>query len=290
MTPESDSDPAPGPVDAGAPPGPDLRTSGLGLLSIACALLSVAACVVITLLSAIGFSSILVGLFALPALGLAAVVLGGLSLRRRAAPDGAIYTRGPAAGGVIVGLASVVLQGSFLVGAVRSFTPIRTQVVPVVASMAQEIEKGRPARARDALGDGVKGAVADQRIEGFFQRIETHCGSPMEVRFDLGALVRTRAALASAASPGADVSMDDFNPKPVEFHGPKGSVPVWVLLDERALSNDEVRIIDMMAIFGREADVLMPDGRFAQFARKAGVEVIPWADERPALPSSPDGR
>lgn len=254
---------------------PDLRTSGWGLLALACALLSVMACVVITGLSAIGFSSILVGLFALPVLGLAGVIFGALSLRRRDAPDGAVYTRGPAAAGVIIGLASAVLQGSFLIGAIRSFTPIRTQVVPVVAAMAEEVEKGRPARARDALGEGVKGAVSDERMRGFMVRIETHTGSPMGVRFDLGAFFRARTALVGATSVGAKVSMDDFNPKPVEFHGPKGAIPVWVLLDEVALSQGDVRVIDMMALFpAPKAGVLMPDGRFAQFASQAGIDVF----------------
>jgi hypothetical protein len=248
-------------------------------------MLSVAACVVITGLSAIGFSSILVGLFALPALGLGAVVFGWLSLRRRAAPDGAVYTRGPAAGGVIVGLASAVLQGSFLIGAVRSFTPIRTQVVPIVAAMVEEVEKGRPARARDALGEGVRGAVSDRRVTGFMTQIESYTGSPMGVRFDLGAFVRARSALVGATRAGANVSMDDFNPKPVEFHGPRGSMTVWVLLDERALSQASVRIIDMMALFPTpKADVLMPDGRFAQFAGQAGIEVIPWPVEGAGTP------
>ncbi len=264
--------------------GPELRPSGLGMLSLACSLLSVLACVVITLLSTVGLSSVLLGLFALPVIGLAGVALGAVSLLRRRAPDGAVYTRGPAVAGVIIGLASAVLQGSFLIGAVRSFTPIRAQVVPVVASMAREVEAGRPARARDALGQGVRGAVSDRRIADLFGEIKAETGDPVDVGFDLTGFFRARTALMAAVSAGGgQVSMDDFNPKPVEFRGPSGAVPVWVLLDEQALSNDKVRVIDMMALLPGEPPrvaVLMPDGRFRQFADQAGLEAVPL-DEDP---------
>lgn len=260
---------------------PELRTSGLGIIALACALLSVAACVVVAVLSVVGVPAAMVGVLVLPLLGLVGVVFGGVSLARKRAPDGAVYTRGPAVAGVIIGLASAVLQGSVLVGAMRTFAPIKQQVVPVVNAMVREARAGHVDRASEAVGEGARGVVGP-RLEGFAKEIVGVCGDDVRATFSIGALVRATVKLRETMAKANPAAFQSGSPpKPVEFQGSRGRLSAWVLLDEAALDKGQVKITDMMAILpdGR-ALVLLPDGRFAQLARGVGMESVEIGDEK----------
>lgn len=260
----------------GGTEAPGSSFSGLGALAILLALVSAVASVLCGLVAMFGYPPAMLGLGVLPLFSMLAIALGGASLMRRVAPDGSAYSRGPAAGGVIVGLATLVLQGAVIVGVLRTYVPMKRVVVPVVASMLEESERGNTELARRALAETVRGVVTEARFEAFLDASAAETGRPMTAAFGLATIARTRAALVSAmAQGGGTVTVTGMYPKPVEFEGPSGRVSVWVLLDEAELERERVKIVDMMAILpGGRGVVLLPEGRFAQLVEQAGIERV----------------
>ena len=258
--------------------------SGVGLLALGCSMLSLGSCIVLAAISVFFAPSAGVVVVGLPLLGLAGIVLGALSLVRKRAPNGREYERGPAVGAIIVGLATAVLQGAFGVGILRVYLAMPEQVVPVVGSMMEEIGEGNLSGARRALADPVQPNVPEARLGAFAGEVRAVCGPEIEASFSVGTIGRARAALTRALSNTQGLAAPpDLFPKPVELVGSEGRLVVWLLLDDASLERDRVRIVDMMAMLpdGR-CLVLLPAGRFAQFARQAGLGIVDLPTAAPA--------
>jgi len=272
----------PDPMVGGAP-----RGSFLGVASLGLALVSVSVCVVASVVALTGTPGAMFVVFAMPVVGFAAVVVGGAALLKRKAlimRDGGArggakdvpLQRGPASFGIIIGLASMVLQGSVLAGAVMSYMPVKKMLAPVVSAMMLEVENGTPDRALTAISDVSKSVVDGGRIDGFFRAAMDAAGEPARVHVGLDIFLRSREVFSSAGNSGARGPMPDLalQVKALELVGPKGRVMMYAVLDEDALKLDRVRLSDAMAVLGDGTSVvLLPQGRMSQLAAWLGLDV-----------------
>jgi len=272
----------PDPMVGGAP-----RGSFLGVASLGLALVSVSVCVVASVVALTGTPGAMFVVFAMPVVGFAAVVVGGAALLKRKAlimRDGGArggakdvpLQRGPASFGIIIGLASMVLQGSVVAGAVMSYMPVKKMLAPVVSAMMLEVENGTPDRALTAISDVSKSVVDAARIDGFFRAAMDAVGEPARVHVGLDIFLRSREVFSSAGNGGVRGPMPDLalQVKALELVGPKGRVMMYAVLDEDALKLDRVRISDAMVVLGDgTCVVLLPQGRMSQLAAWLGLEV-----------------
>ena len=258
--------------------GPVQQGTLLGVISLGCALLSVAACVVVSAVVLVGGrTGAAVVIFGLPVLGVMAMVTGGMALVQRRA-RGVPLVRGPAAMGVIIGLASAVLQGSVAVGALMAYVPVKKMVTPVVTAVFEQVEAGRADVAVEAIPESSRTVIDAARVERFVGAVTDVVGTPARAVVGLDMFVRTRRVFADAAARGAatgPVPDLGLQVKTVEVEGPRGRVMVFLVLDDAALQRDDVRIADAMAVLpGERCVVLLPEGRMKQLAGFLGLEEV----------------
>ncbi len=271
-------------LQSGVPQG-----SFLGVASLGLAVLSVSVCAVAAAFALTGTPSAMFVVFAMPLVGFAAVIVGGAALVKRRAlmrRDGGVVggakdvplQRGPAMFGIIIGLASAVLQGSVLAGAVMSYVPVKRALVPVVEAMLTEVGAGHPDRAMVAIADASKSVVDAPRLDGFFRAAVGVVGEPARAHVGIDIFLKSRTVLSDAVrtgggqGPAPDLLMQV---KALEIVGPKNRVVMYVLLDEDALKLDRVRIADaMIALEDGECVVLLPQGRMSQLAGYLGFEIV----------------
>jgi hypothetical protein len=268
---ESHASPIP---PAAAPPE---SASVLGVVSLGLALLSVAACLIASVAAATGRPGAMVVVLVLPILGFAAMIAGALALMKRRSA-GVPLVRGPAAFGIIIGLASVVLQGSVAVGALIAYVPVKRIVVPVVSSMFAEAEAGHPDRALAAIVESSRTTIDAPRLGAFIRSATDALGTPTRARVGLDIFFRSREALAEAMArgqsrgPAPDLGLQV---KALELEGPSGRTVMYLVLDDAALKQDQVRIADAMVILpGGRCVVLLPQGRMMQLAAYLGLTVV----------------
>ena len=251
--------------------------SVLGVVSLGMAVVSVGACLVASALALGGRAGAVVVVFGLPVLGLGAALVGGLALMKRRSA-GVPLVRGPAAFGILIGIASAVLQGSVAVGALMAYVPVKKMVVPVVTGMVTEVEAGRPERALDAVLESSRSVIGAARVEALVLAATDVVGEPMRASVGMDIIVRSRRVFAEAAGRGGGqgaVPDLGLQVKAVELVGPRGRLVMYLVLDEASLTKDKVRIADAMVVLGDgRCAVLLPDGRMRELARYLGLAVV----------------
>ncbi len=268
-------------VNVTAAEGAAQRGSVLGVAALGTALASVGVCVVASLVASFGHPGAAVVLFVLPTLGFAAVIMGALALaqeraRRRRGESGNVpLQRGPAAFGVIIGLASAVLQGSVAVGALMSYMPVKTNLVPVVQGMFDERAAGDMDRALIAVLETSRSVVDAARLGGFLGAAVEAVGEPVRADVGLDIFLKSRAVFAEASQRGgAQGAAPDLllQVKALELVGPRWRTVMYVVLDEDSLGKQRVRIADAMVVLpGGRCVVLLPNGRMKELAGYLGL-------------------
>ncbi|MEO1128277.1 MAG: DUF4190 domain-containing protein [Planctomycetota bacterium] len=249
------------------------RTSGLGLLSLLCALISIGACAVAALLAMV-LDPLAAGAIAvLPLFGIAAIILGGIALAKTPG-DGIRRTRGPAGAGLILGIIATVLQGSAVAGALLRFFPVKNLIAPIVQEMAFDVEAGRTEEARDQLAEYVRSNVPPERIEAFFDVAAQAVGTFDRTEVTLfGTFVRSSRAFRDA--PGGTAPPPHITPFPVELVGDSGRTLLWIMLDDAALEKEQVLVTDMILLLPNDrCAVLLPEAQLAQLAAAVGWQIV----------------
>lgn len=257
-------------TDATAPPQ---EYSPLALGSLACSGLSTVACLVASVAALVASPVWAAAIVALPLLGIVGIVLGGLALRQIGRSEGRMGGRPVALMGLLLGIMTATLQGAVTIGALARYMPIQTHVAPALTEMARRSTAGDAAAARVALAQGSSATVDDARLRWFFAGLESKHGPLERVVFGVRTLGETRETLRRATSSNPPTAAAPTQiPTPLEMRFKKGSATVYVYFDEQALSQDAVRILDLLVIDkDNAARALLPDGPGAVLGRWLGL-------------------
>lgn len=247
--------------------------SALAIGSAASSLLSVAACLAATLAAVISSPVWAAAIVALPLLGIVGIVLGALALRQIGRSEGRLGGRPLALIGVFLGIMSATLQGAVTIGALARYMPIQQQVAPALQMMARQAVAGDMTAARVALAENTGAVVDDARLEWFFKGLEAKHGELQRVVFGIRTLGTSRETLLRAmrANPPTAAAPTQ-TPTPLEMHYKRGVATVYVTFDEQALSQNAVRILDLLVVDkDNAARALLPDGPGATLGRWLGL-------------------
>lgn len=262
--------------------------SVLATASMILSLASVGGCVAAGIVGSLVSPAALVAVLVLPLPALLGAILGALALRSIRNSQGAVGGRTMAIIGLFVGLIAAVLQGAVAGSAFATYWPVKQTVAPVVEEFATAIQSGDLASARTRLSPSASQVVTDERLYGLLapsvRRYGTFRGATfgLDVFVESFKAVREAAANAQAAGQASGGGPGDL-PKPIGLSFANGRVIAYVFVDQGALSQRRVEILDMLVTpRGLEATTLLPDGPAVQAARSLGV---PVAD--PSAPAQP---
>jgi hypothetical protein len=247
--------------------------SPLAIGSAASSLLSVSACLAATLAAVISSPVWAAAIVALPLLGIVGIVLGGLALRQIGKSEGRIGGRPLALIGLFLGIMSATLQGAVTIGALARYMPIQSQVAPALQMMAQKAAAGDMAASRVALAESAGNVVDDGRLGWYFKGLEAKHGELQRVVFGIKTLGTSRETLLRAMRANPPTATPPAQtPTPLEMHFKRGVTTVYVWFDEQALSQNAVRILDVLVIDkDNAARALLPDGPGATLGRWLGL-------------------
>jgi hypothetical protein len=248
-------------------------TSVLAIVAAGCSLLSVMVCigaVVAATLIDPGWGAMMIGL---PLLGLAGAICGGAALVRIHRAQGALLGRNAALIGLFIGLMSAVVQGAVVGGALATFGAISKHVVPAVTTMAREASAGNADAAAALLSDGARQIAGPARLTEFFGALEAEHGAMVRVSFGLGTIGAARRVTANATgAPTAAVQAQ--SPRPVEVAFQNGWTLLYVYVDDAALDQNQVRVMDLLAVDkDGTARALLPDGPGRVLAQAIGLKL-----------------
>lgn len=252
------------------------RYSSLALLAMLLSLGSVAGCFIVGGLAFLLGPRLAVGILLMPLLGLAGLVTGFIALRRIRRSNGALRGHGFALVGVFVGLMSAVLQGSASLAAVGTWRSVQMALAPAVDQFIKDAAAGRRDPARRNLAESTNSAITDERFDLFFDDLRARAGEPAGAAVTLDVFWRAASAIRSA--PGATsttIQQDKISPQPVELVCSNGSPLCYVFLDNDALKQGLVRIVDLLVILpGGESMTLLPAGPAKETADALGFKVV----------------
>jgi len=258
--------------------GEQPRLSVPAAISAGLAVLSLAGCLVVGVLSMVVSPVFFAAMVGLPALGLGAVALGALGLRQVRLGGGRVVGRPLAAAGVLLGLLSAVVQGSMGGSALATYLSMRSTLAPAAERVLVALSADDLSAARGMLAPATAQALSDMRARSFIGAVEAACGEPPRAEFDHRVVtevfrrVRQSGGAAQGPAPGGDPM------KPVRIAGPRGSALAWVSLDQDALKAGQVRLLDAVVLLsgadGDRAVTLLPDGPGAVLARYLGLPLV----------------
>lgn len=255
--------------------GEQPRLSVAAAVSAALAVLSLAGCLVVGVLSLAVSPVYFAGMVALPALGIAAVILGAIGLRQVRRGGGLVAGRPLAAAGVLLGLLSAVVQGSMGGSALATYLSMRSTLAPAAERALRALSADDLTNARALLAPATDSALTDERARAFIGAVEGACGEVQRVEFDHRVVTEVfeRVRAGGAASQGPAPAGDPM--KPVRVVGAKASALAWVALDDAALKSGQVRLLDAVVLLpdGR-AVTLLPEGPGAVLARYLGLTLV----------------
>ncbi|HVZ94923.1 MAG TPA: hypothetical protein VG797_10475 [Phycisphaerales bacterium] len=219
-----------------------------------------------------------VGMLVTPALGLAGVTLGGLSLYRirKAAVQGVLVRgQGMALIGIFVGLMSAVVQGAAAGGALVVWRNAREMMTPSAGRLVMASVQGDIPVARLELMQS--STISDERLRSFGEMFKNHVGEPRRADLRLSVFVRASRELRSA--PGAataQITQDKIAPFPVEIEADRGTPLCYIFLDTDALQRQQqVRIADVLVLLpGHECITLATDGPARTTGDALGYRVV----------------
>lgn len=252
------------------------RLSVAAAASAALAVVSLAGCAVVGLLSMLVSPVYFAGVVLLPLLGIGAVILGAIGLRQVRRNPGLVVGRPLAAAGILLGLLSAVVQGSMGGSALATYMSMRSTLAPAAERVFTALSRGDIAGARGLLAPATASSLSDERMRSFIGAVQGACGEVQRAEFDYRVVtevaqrVKRSGSAAQGPAPGGDPM------KPVRLVGTRAEALAWVTLDESALRSGQVRLLDAVVLLpeahGGGAVALLPDGPGAVLARYLGLK------------------
>jgi hypothetical protein len=239
--------------------------SGLALIAFLLAILSLAACA-IPFVAASQSASLTYAVFAMPAIGLAAAITAFLATRRISRSNGLMGGRPLALFAMFVGLAVAILQGSFVLGAVRTVAGIRTALVPVVHEFVLDAAHSDPDGARALLSPATSAQLHAGALRTFADQLSVALGQYQRTELNTADVLAAAAAFRARANPAVEIPA--FDARPVVLVCADARAIAYAFLDEDALNQNTVLLIDLLVILPDtdRAITLVPDGPASQVA------------------------
>lgn len=215
----------------------------------------------------------------LPAVGLAAAVLGWIGLRSVGRSGGMVVGRPLAMAGLFLGLISAVIQGSVVLGALRTVQDVRNTLVPHADRFVRDVQRGAMGEARDQLSVGANSALTDEALALFARRMEeaggVFAGADLRIVTMLNMAAEFRKRAAETAQRTGDSVALGADARPVQLEFASGTALAYFFLDEDALGQREVKFTDALVLMPGDggAVVLLAQGPASRLARAIGIVV-----------------
>lgn len=246
--------------------------SGRAALACLLAVVSTFGCMAAAALVFLGQGWAAAVVIGLPILGGSAVFLGWLALRDIRASGGRLTGRVPALVGMFLGLMSAVTQGSFGVGAMLVYSSFPHSLRPVVQRLFIAMDRAESAAAGSQLSPSTQ-APTPERLDRVGAELHRRLGRCLGAEFDLSVVMDSRRfASTLVPAPGsAPATTEAIKPARVVYE--KGAVLVLTWLDNAAMNNDEIRVLDALVVLdnpsagpGAEVIALSENGPASAFA------------------------
>jgi hypothetical protein len=270
----------------------DGRIDSISLTAVAAfifALASVLGCMVAAVMGTLVTPAAFVIVLVLPFPALIGAVLGGVAMRNISRSQGRLGGRTMALIALFLGLISAALQGAVAGSALATYWPVKTRVAPVVGEFARAVAAGDFTSARVALSPSASQVVTNEQMRALLAPAAVQLGAFRQATFGLDVFVDSfrqvrESASRAAAGGGPGLGGPGEAPKPVGLGFARGRVIAYVFVDQGALAQGSVEILDMLVVnMTGPATALLPDGPAIQAARSLGMPVaIP-----PGAPDAP---
>lgn len=255
------------------------RLSGKAAVAGTLALLSLSACLVMLLLVTFGVLSAFGAILVMPLLGVSACVIGFFALRDIKNSQGRLKGRVPALIGVFLGLLTATIQGAAGIGALRTYMDLRNTLAPAMGRLFIALDRGEPATAALYLSKSTQ-APTQETLARVTGELRARLGACRGAEFDLEVL-KLASDLARSGTPTQSPTPVDL-PRSVRLIYEKGHVLLLVWLDNPALDQNEVRLIDGILMLpaaqgatggaAGEIVLLRSDGPAATVAQSFGLK------------------
>lgn len=272
----------------------DGRIDSISLAAVAACIFAVASvlgCLTSLAVGTLVTPAAFVVVLALPVPSFLGAALGGIALRNISRSQGRLGGKAMALIGLFLGLMTGVLQGAVAGSALATYWPVKTRVAPVVQEFVNSVQVNDFAAARTALSKSASQVVTDEQLRSLIAPIIVRLGPFRQATFGLDVFVDSfkqvrEAASRAAAGGGTGLAGPGEAPKPVGLKFARGRVIAYVFVDQGALAQGDVEILDMLVVDSQgAATALLPDGPAIQAARAMGMAVAP-ASGSDAAPDS----
>lgn len=257
--------------------------SGKAALAGILALISLSACVVSTLLVLVGLVQAFAVVIVLPVLGISAAVLGFVSLREIGKSEGRLKGRVPALIGLFLGLLSASIQGAAGIGGLRTYMDLKNNLAPAMGRLFIAMDRGEDSTAEMHLSKSTE-MPTSQRRAALIALLRERFGASRGAIFDVQTISDGRELAASGGSTPMDPTQVDL-PRTVRLVFDRGNALLLVWLDNPALEQGEVRMIDGLVVLSRgvkganppqppEVALLREGGPAEKVARGFGMKIV----------------
>lgn len=260
----------------------DGRIDSISLAAVAACIFAVASvlgCLTSLAMGTLVTPAAFVIVLALPVPAFLGAALGGIALRNISRSQGRLGGRTMALIGLFLGLIAGVLQGAVAGSALATYWPVKTRVAPVVQEFVNAVQVNDFATARVSLSASASQVVTDEQLRSLFAPSIVNLGPFQRATFGLDVFVDSfkqvrESARRAAAAGGTGLGGPGEAPKPVGLAFARGRVIAYVFVDQGALSQGSVEILDMLVVNTQgPATAMLPDGPAIQAARAMGMAV-----------------
>ncbi len=248
------------------------------LLACALAVGSTLVCLASIVLTALGAGWAALVIIALPVAGGLAVTLAWRAMREIRASAGRLQGRAPALVGMFLGLLSAVMQGSFGVGALLVYSAYPGTLRPVAARLFVALDRDEPASAAMFISTSTQAPGVD-RQKRIAAALRDRFGKCLGAEFDLSLVLESRRFASAIKVTGAVPTAENLRPVRLVYERRKVLALLW--LDNVALSNDTVRVLDALIVTDPggpatppEVIAFAPDGPATRFAAATQFRLV----------------
>ena len=210
---------------------------------------------------------------AAPFVGVAAVVLGFLSLRGIERAHGAVMGRPIGLAGLFLGILAAAVLGFMAMAALLTLNGSKV-LAPVTAELIASVQEGRPARARELLSQKANDDLPPDRLGMFGGVVRVQLG--LVTGSDAGFSLLYESKRVLAASPGqASMSLSDA-PRPVWLLFKDKRRFAYVFVNQEAVQGRKEVKIDDIVVFTdvNKVIVLRAFGPGQALAASMGWEIV----------------